>query len=156
MPIQFLTQPYFYRHQFHVHEERVHPIRVLKQSPFRRHGNGDPTPDELRDFENTWDECYRNWENSGIRASVIAELEKTSVEKLNRVTKIIGFGTGSFWEMFRLDARVCLLRRAAQHGVIKEMQAYIEKKMRPPGPNICARSRIYPARRGEDPQASLH
>lgn len=134
MPIQFLMQPYYYRLAFYVQEERVHPIRVLKRFPFQGCGMGDnPTPEELKDFENMRDECYRNWENSGIRASVIAELEKISVEKLNRVTKIIGFACGSLWEFFRKLKKHPygndnLLRVEAQHAVIKEMQAYIEKR----------------------------
>ena len=78
-------------------------------------------------------DAHESWKTNAARESVLKTFrEKEVKQQLKKITKIIAFGNGSSWHVFRCNKEhKDITRYMAQHAVIQEMRAYIEGNFMP-------------------------
>lgn len=123
--------PYWYRKQTGTDEKAgpANPITNYVTTPTGGERRGDPpAAEEVQGFQDMWHKARQSWKDSETRSLVLATFKDPYVkERLKTITKIIAFGNGSLWRLFKSNASPNFLERcAAQHAVIEEIRTYIE------------------------------
>jgi hypothetical protein len=135
-PIQKLINPYWYR-SLTGFADPPNPIKNDSSLPFDRERKGEPSKEEVDEYETMRTGSHEIWKTNGARESVLKTFrEKEVKQQLKKITKIIAFGNGSSWHVFRCNKEhKDITRYIAQHAVIEEMRAYIEGNFMP-GPKV--------------------
>lgn len=91
----------------------------------------DHSSEEFAEFITMRDAAHERWKKNVVWESVIKTFQKEEVkEQLQKITKIIAFGNGSPWHVFRCKKGDWTFTKwVVQHAVIAGMRTYIEETL---------------------------